>query len=54
MTDETTTTEETTTENQKSEEEENSLLDELIESIEEVVEKPAHWLFRKLGGNKEE
>lgn len=56
MTDETTATEEEATTDKKEEkpEEEDSLLDDLIESIEEVVEKPAHWLFRKVFGNKEE
>jgi hypothetical protein len=35
------------------EEDDDSALDDLIESIEEVVEAPAHWLFRKMFGKKD-
>ena len=33
--------------------EDESALDDLIESIEEVIEAPVHWLFGKLFGKKD-
>jgi hypothetical protein len=52
VTDETKTDEkeEATTEEPETTEEDDSALDDLIDSIEEVVEEKAHWLFGKLFG----